>query len=368
MKGILKFGHGDSRKTFNSKDELREFLVSEQNSWREYFKTQNQNPIASIKNDLNSQYANAIQQTDQITDENTFNTRLTQIEKKYQENLLLRFDGKRAKYAFLMAQTDEKLQYYLIGYFTNKLYNQGNDPYAFRAIFEGLKYEDGINSNIDAEKASLESLKDEWDGNLSEIKSDFQSTNKEVVSIKSEIEQYFIDKKEEFDTFKKERVSEFDTIIKTYDHKLALQAPVNYWNNKSKSNYGVAGILGVVFFIAIWIIIANFEPLAKDVSQGIVDKNYYPLIQFSSIAIIAIWLLRIIVKIFYSKLHLAEEAREKEMFIKTYLSMLRETDALKDDSDRHLILQSIFSPSKNGIIKDDGLPVNIIENIIKARS
>ena len=56
------------------------------------------------------------------------------------------------------------------------------------------------------------------------------------------------------------------------------------------------------------------------------------------------------------------------MFIKTYLSMLRETDALKDDSDRHLILQSIFSPSKNGIIKDDGLPVNIIENIIKARS
>jgi len=368
MKGTLKFGHGDSRKTFNSKDEIREFLVSEQNSWREYFNTQNQHPIVSIKNDLNSQYAHTIQLADQITDDKTFNTKLTQIEKKYQDNLLLRFDGKRAKYAFSIAKTDEKLQYYLIGYFTNKLYNQGNDPYAYRGIFEGLKYQDGINSNIDAEKASLESLKDEWDGNLSEIKSDFQSTNSEILRIKSEIEQYFIDKKEEFNAFKKEKVNEFDTIIKAYDDKLALQAPVNYWNNKSTLNYGVAGFLGIVFFIVIWIIIANFEPLAKDVSQGIVDKNYYPLIQFSSITIITIWLLRIIVKIFYSKLHLAEEAREKEMFIKTYLSMLRETDAVKDDSDRHLILQSIFSPSKNGIIKDDGLPTNIIENIIRARS
>ena len=64
-------------------------------------------------------------------------------------------------------------------------------------------------------------------------------------------------------------------------------------------------------------------------------------------------------------MHLAEEAKEKEMFIKTYLALLRDSKGVKEE-DRHLILQSIFSPSKNGIIQDDGVPANFIENIINA--
>ncbi len=368
MKTVLRFSSGDSRKTFNSKEDLIEFLTLEQQSWREYFSAQNQNPVATIRNDLNTQYGEALRFANQITDETTFEAKVEQISKKYQNKQLLRFDGKRAKYVFMLGEEDEKLQYYMVGYFTNKLYNQSNDPMAFKAIFEGLKYEDGITSNIDSEKASLESLKDEWDEKLSTIETNFTSTNDNVNSVKSEIDQYFIEKKVEFDTFKSERAEEFDAIIKTYDDKLALQAPVNYWNSKSTGNYWIAGGLGVIFFLAIWIILVNFEPLAKDVAQGIIDKNYYPMIQFTSLAVITIWLLRIIVKIFYSKLHLAEEAREKEMFIKTYLSMLRETEGIKDESDRHLILQSIFAPSKNGLIKDDTVPLNVIEKIIKARS
>lgn len=368
MSIVIEFGNGDGRKTFPSKEKLVEFLTQEKSNWREFFNNQNQGVIQQIRSGVNSQYDSAIQTANRITDDLSNSEQIAnQISTFYKQFSVLKFNGKRGKFIAEIYNQDPILAMYIVGYFTKKLFPHSNDPLAFRAIFEGLKYDSGITSNIDSEKQALEELKSDWDKELSLLRENYTEINAQIETLKSEIDQYFENKKIEFDQIHINREQEFQNLIKAYDDKLALQAPVNYWDSKSKWNYRIAGILGIVFFLAISIILINFAPLAQNVSTGINQKDYYPLIQFSSLAIIAIWLLRIIVKIFYSKLHLAEEAREKEMFIKTYLSMLRETDGVKDESDRHLILQSIFTPSKNGIIKDDALPINIIENIVKAK-
>lgn len=367
MKIVIDFFNTDGKKTFKSKEELLTFLSKEKESWNIFFQGQNQNVINSIRQDLLHQLDSSIQLASSITEnEDSIQRATSQISTKYQNLQLIKFDGAKAKFALSFKEINSLLSCYLVGYFTNKLYNQANDALAFRAIFEGLKYENGITGNIDSEKEALNALKIDWEIKLSELQSNFDDTNTQVNTIKSDIEKYFEAKQQEFEQFRQDRENEFKTVIETYNKKLALQAPVDYWRNRSRWSYGVAGALICIFFISVWFIVTHFEPIAKDVAQGIVEKNYYPLIQFTSIALIAIWLLRITVKIFYSKLHLAEEAKEKEMFIKTYLSMLRESTGIKDDSDRHLILQSIFSPSKNGIIQDDGVPTNLIENIIKA--
>lgn len=369
IKLTITFGTSDGKKTFKTKDELLKFLNDQKSFWQVFF-SGTQHPINTFNSHIGNQIDRMVQNADAINETNDSQSQnsLNYISNLFAETPIIYSEGKNAKFVQQIAQKDQNFARYMVGYFIKQLYSMNNDPLAFRAIFEGMKFEAGITSNIDAEKEALGSLKSEWDDNLTALKSAFEEANGQVVQTQDTLTTYYNKLQIEFNTFKETKENEFKSVIETYDQKLALQAPVEYWKTRSVWSYRIAGGLGVLFFIAIWIILANFEPIAKDVASGLTKKDYYPLIQFASITVVAIWLLRIIVKIFYSKLHLAEEAKEKEMFIKTYLSMLRESNGIKDESDRHLILQSIFAPSKNGIIQDDGLPMNVIENIVKARS
>ena len=93
--------------------------------------------------------------------------------------------------------------------------------------------------------------------------------------------------------------------------------------------------------------------------------KFIPILHFAVISTFAIWLLRIVVKIFLSKLHGAEVANEREMFIKSYLALLNEHEgSIKDDSDRQLILQSIFRPASDGFINEEGPKITDIMNMI----
>ncbi|MCH9739766.1 MAG: hypothetical protein K0U38_02855, partial [Epsilonproteobacteria bacterium] len=65
-----------------------------------------------------------------------------------------------------------------------------------------------------------------------------------------------------------------------------------------------------------------------------------------------IWISRILLKMAFSNLHLKEEAHEKETMILTYLALINEGGGLQKD-DRRLILDAIFRPSTNGLIKDE---------------
>ena len=82
---------------------------------------------------------------------------------------------------------------------------------------------------------------------------------------------------------------------------------------------------------------------------------------------ILIWISKIILKIALSNLHLSEEAREKKTMILTYLALIKEGAGLEDD-DRKLILDAIFRPSTNGLIKDESnVTLLDIANIFKGK-
>lgn len=364
---VISLGSLDGKKTFKNQAELQAFINNQRTFWQSFFSGA-PNPIASFHAQINNLLDQAISHINNMTDENRIENSVTAISQLFIGTPILYADGKVGKYIQQIANNDQTFARYLVGYFTKQIYGYANDPIAFRAIFEGMKFDSGIISNIDAEKEALGELKAEWEGQLNTLRESFETTSSGIDTTRNDISTYFTNIQTQFNDFKTAKENEFKKVIDTYDQKLALQAPVEYWSERSSMNYFWAMILGIIFFASMMIVIGNFEPMAKDVSNAIDKKNYYPLLQFASLAVLGLWLLRIIIKIFYSKLHLAEEAKEKEMFIKTYLSLLRDTDGVQDESDRHLILQSIFTPSKNGIIQDDGLPMNVIENIVKARS
>ncbi|KIM10766.1 MAG: hypothetical protein KU37_08520 [Sulfuricurvum sp. PC08-66] len=76
---------------------------------------------------------------------------------------------------------------------------------------------------------------------------------------------------------------------------------------------------------------------------------WYILMIFASSS--AFWIIRIMVKIALSNLHLSEDARERVVMIQTYLSFVKEGKI--DENDKNLILSSLFRPSNIGIIKDE---------------
>jgi Family of unknown function (DUF6161) len=365
---VINAGVPDGKKTFKNKEDLRTFIAEQRAFWQTFF-SGSSHPISSVGQQLTNLLDQATNHINNMSeDETSIQNNLNAISNIFQGTPILSSESKSGRFVQSVAQKDPGFARYLVGYFTKQIYAFMNDPSSFRAIFEGMKFESGITSNIDAEREALGTLKTEWDENLRALEETFETTNSAINTKQEELDIYYTELQTQFDTFKSEKKEEFQAIIDTYDKKLALQAPVEYWKKRSLWSYGIAAVLAVVFIIAVWVIFAKFEPMAKDVAAGLKVKDYYPLIQFASITLIAIWLLRIIVKIFYSKLHLAEEAKEKEMFIKTYLSLLREGDGIKDDTDRHLILQTIFSSSQNGIIQDDGMPTSIIDALAKVKS
>ena len=78
------------------------------------------------------------------------------------------------------------------------------------------------------------------------------------------------------------------------------------------------------------------------------------------IGLFAVWGVRLVVRMFLSHLHLATDAAERVVMTRTYLSLL-EGDRLSSKDDRQLILQALFRPSSDGLVKDEGIPPSMLE-------
>lgn len=173
-----------------------------------------------------------------------------------------------------------------------------------------------------------------------------------------------------------------------------LNASVSYWETKQKSHktkfwwFGGAAIGFIVILLFILFKTLNYHNNQINVSkkiENISDTNitsesnkaiqdinksisapnheenskpfnfdysklaWYIFIIFASSS--AFWIIRIIVKIALSNLHLSEDANERVVMIQTYLSFVKEGQI--DENDKNLILYSLFRPSNIGIIKDE---------------
>ena len=75
-------------------------------------------------------------------------------------------------------------------------------------------------------------------------------------------------------------------------------------------------------------------------------------------------MIRILVRMFLSNLHLATDAAERRTMILTYLSMSREGAEFTKD-DKKLIVQHLFRSASDGLVKDDAAPPTIFEMLTR---
>lgn len=265
-----------------------------------------------------------------------------------------------------------------------------------KKYFEGyiLAYEftskdfSAIAERKDAEEKSISSTKAVFRKDLGEAQNQvaeyiansdakYEEYTKKMVSLILEQEEKFkewfgITQKDfgNFNTASKNSIKENE---KLYEEKLKLEAPAQYWKKRSRKlrREGLWWLSGLVAVISISLTILLY--ILSEVSKGSFTEVFEKTgtaIKWSILVITVISLLaygmRIFAKLTFSSFHLSRDAEEKEQLTYVYLALQkgREIDA----TERHLIMQSLFSRADSGLLKDDAsptMPGNIMDQMTK---
>lgn len=166
-----------------------------------------------------------------------------------------------------------------------------------------------------------------------------------------------------FDQLKTAHETAMETLRKTFREELALRAPAEYWEEKRKEHERMSKVTGAVSFGGIAAAAGALGWLIHDLLRTATPNaapEAWRVAMIVLIGLFAVWGVRLVVRMFLSHLHLATDAAERVVMTRTYLSLL-EGDRLSSKDDRQLILQALFRPSSDGLVKDEGIPPSMLE-------
>lgn len=165
--------------------------------------------------------------------------------------------------------------------------------------------------------------------------------------------------KEELTNYVNQKQIIMTDLEKTYEEKLRLSKPADYWLKMSKSyrkgGYGwliTSAILAIAIITMLTIMIIKVPTLfTNNVYWLDIVKNTALLTVITGVAI---YILRITVKLSMSSFHLSRDAKEREQLTYFYLSLMK--NAAITEKERALIINSLFSRSDTGLLKGDSAP------------
>jgi len=156
----------------------------------------------------------------------------------------------------------------------------------------------------------------------------------------------------------RQRLLELETL---YREKLHLQAPVEYWTQRSDF-YTKQAHTSIRYFL-----LACFLPVAAILSvwglwiypklESIQTPQLYVLsLPLLFLSAIAFFIIRGSYKLMMSNYHLAGDASEKATMAQTFLALLGEKDVAMSKEDRAFLLQAIFRNSVTGLVGNEEPP------------
>lgn len=162
--------------------------------------------------------------------------------------------------------------------------------------------------------------------------------------------------------------NEWSRFTAEFTSQLALKAPAGYWKSKHKNHTKWVWGLGVTLAIAAasgaWVLHEMawqiFGPLR--INQ---IPSWFQVITFSLAAFVYVLLLRSTLRLMMSHIHLSLDSAERQTMIVSYLALLRRGGIKEESLDK--ILATIFRPTGDGIVKDDGIPLSALAEIFKSK-
>lgn len=233
----------------------------------------------------------------------------------------------------------------------------------------GLPNSQQVQSHINA----LEDLRERFERTMSDrqaafdsLHRSFEQTATDIATAKerqaSDFALLMKDAKDQHDGKLLEHDSELAALRRTFREGMTLRAPVEYWQTKANDHAKKSGRWMAAMFVSMAALAGGVGWLAHWVLTHLVDgkPEAWRVGVLGVIAVLGIWALRMVVRMFLSHQHLATDAEERVTMVKTYLALL-EADRMPADEDRKLVLAPLFRPAADGIVKDEGLPHPLLE-------
>lgn len=271
--------------------------------------------------------------------------------------------------------------YHFILQINQNQYQLNNPHFFYGAILAyefTLKDKTEITSRIKAEQSSITALRNDFQehllesmqqlsAHLSDANTNYAEYTKKIDELKTEKESLFSTwfesiKNEQWQTWFDPTVKKVADLEETYKEKLKLEEPAKYWDERAKKlkvqGWWSLGILvGLVVMICVFLGLILWNPpeifkasiLSDDKSTAI----KWILIYATLLSFLA-YCIRALSKIMFSSFHLARDCEERHTLTYFYLSLLK--DSKVADSDRQLIMQSLFSRADTGLLKEDSSP------------
>jgi hypothetical protein len=190
---------------------------------------------------------------------------------------------------------------------------------------------------------------------------ELDSLDKKSVEFKDQI----IDWKEhlvtDVDGFVTEKKDALDALEKTYNEKLRLETPAEYWKKLSeeyetKGNYWRDRSLwvGGAAVVILTVILLNLPAQIADI-QSLSFASFKSVVILTTIVSIIVYIIRLFVKLATSSYHLARDAKERYQLTYFYLSLINDgKDAT--ESERNIVYNALFSRADTGLLKGDSSP------------
>ncbi len=185
---------------------------------------------------------------------------------------------------------------------------------------------------------------------------DFQKRSEESLS------QWMITHKGGFETFHNESADKITALENQYAELLKLKEPIKYWNERATELRKTGYITFLAVTICSLILACLIYKLLWHSPEGLLvsvfEGDFSSAIRWSIIFIIFISvffiIIRALMKFMFSNFHLARDAEEREKLTYLYLSLISNGEF--NEEERKIVLQSLFSRSDTGLLKDDSSP------------
>jgi hypothetical protein len=208
----------------------------------------------------------------------------------------------------------------------------------------------------------------------SALRAEAGSLSDEFRDLSSQIRSLHEQQKRSFDEQHAARSAEFKTTVAghtttmdniqgTFKRELSLRSAVEYLSNKADDHHSTAKTAGTAAAIVGLVVVA----LAVAIARLVFTDSTVPVPQVAVAvlsATLAFWLLRILVRVLLSSLHLETDMRARSTFVHTYLALLAEGGGIKDE-DRALVIGLVFRPISDGLVRDDATPPGLWDLITK---
>ena len=237
-----------------------------------------------------------------------------------------------------------------------------------------------IKKSVEAEQEALAEIRDQYLKEFETIRDDHAQVKQDVAQefkqFKDSLGEWESETTTQVSTFLGESGKTFTDSLKNfnqeftdlkdrYEKHISLKAPAEYWK-QFKRSYFIQGMVWMVLTtISTGLFIWFLYKALSDVSSWVVpvteeDKtawiqNFKGALIFALMVSAGAFLLRLFVRLSISAFHLSRDAAERLQLTTVYLSLLKETGAV-NESERSIVLQSIFSRADTGLLKGDSAP------------